>query len=326
MPEAAREALGPDRFAQMHAAADGFVTAVDRITGVIDHETGRMTVGGEQTTLADFLHGIDRANRGAAENGLTVEYAVILHDPVDGLSTVEVLPRPQPQHRLPLDQLVFGPGNERIAPQPRPPVPAAAAGGHTIDVGVGRGAFGVEMTPAADRAGGGLIIKTELADAALAGQRRRDLGILDPGPLTEPGSVMVFGDLLGNSHLLGGDIARVYINNVSAKLPDAVYDAIARNLSEGLAPGGRVEVQWDMKPDKVDGPPGSRNHILGTKLWEALERVHQDGTNPFKLVERTDFPHPGNKDYDYTIDAGSSNKLPHERMAEFSRRSPSIGG
>ncbi|MET9485810.1 hypothetical protein [Nocardia sp. NPDC006630] len=322
MPEAAREALGPDRFAQMHAAAEGFATAADRITGVIDHETGRMTVGGEQTTLADFLHGIDRANRGAAENGLTVEYAVILHDPVDGLSTVEVLPRPQPQHRLPLDQLVFGPGNERIAPQPRPPVPAAAVGGHTIDVGVGRGAFGVEMTPAADRAGGGLIIKTELADAALAGQRRRDLGILDPGPLTEPGSVMVFGDLLGNGHLLGGDIARVYINNVSAKLPDAVYDAIARNLSEGLAPGGRVEVQWDMKPDKVDGPPGSRNHILGTKLWEALERVHQDGTNPFTLVERTDFPHPGNKDYDYTIDAGSSNKLPHERMAEFSPPQP----
>ncbi|MTE11544.1 hypothetical protein GLP40_01905 [Nocardia sp. CT2-14] len=322
MPQAARDALGADRFAQMHAAADGFANAFDRVTGVIDHATGRMNIGGEHTTLADFLHGIDRANRAAAENSLNVEYTVVLHDAVDGLSTVEVLPRPQPQHRLALEQYRFGADNESIERRPRPSVPAAAAGGHTIDVGVGRGAFAVEMTPAADRAGGGLIIKTELADAAIGGQRRRDLGILDAGPLMEPGTVMVYGDMLGNGHLLGGDIARVFINNVSAKLPDAAYHAIAGHLSDILAPGGRVEIQWDMKPDKIGEDRGSRHHIEGTKLWEALERLHQDSNSPFKLVEQTDFEHPGNRDYYYTIDAGSSNTLPHERMADYSPPQP----
>ncbi len=322
MPQAARDALGADRFARMHAAADAFETAPDRVTGVIDHATGRMKIGSEHTTLANFLHGIDRANRAAAEHGLNVEYTVVLHDAVDGLSTVEVLPRPQPQHRLPLEQYRFGADNEAIEHQPRPSVPAAAAGGHTIDVGVGRGAFAVEMTPAADRAGGGLIIKTELADAAIGAQRRRDLGILDAGPLMEPGTVMVYGDMLGNGHLLGGDIARVFINNVSADLPEAAYHGIAEHLSEILAPGGRVEIQWDMKPDTVGGEPGSRKHILGTKLWEALETLHRDGRNPFTLTEREEFPHPGNRDYYYTIDAGSSNALPHERMAEFSPPQP----
>ncbi|MFE3954975.1 alpha/beta hydrolase [Nocardia sp. NPDC059091] len=322
MPQAARDALGPERFAQMHAAADAFATAPDRITATIDHATGRMDVGGEHTTLTDFLRGIDRANRAAAEHGLNIEYTVVLHDAVDGLSTVEVMPRPQPQHRLPLEQYRFGEHNEPIERQPRPSVPAAAAGGHTIDVGVGRGAFAVEMTPAADRAGGGLIIKTELADAAIGAQRRRDLGLLDAGPLMEPGTVMVYGDMLGNGHLLGGDIARVFINNVSAKLPDAAYHAIAGHLSEILAPGGRVEVQWDMKPDKVGGDPGTRYHILGTKLWEALEGAHREGANPFKLIEEKDFEHPGNRDYYYTIDAGGSNKLPHERMAEYSPPQP----
>ncbi|WP_433564586.1 alpha/beta hydrolase [Nocardia sp. CA-151230] len=322
MPQSARDALGPERFARMHAAADAFATAPDRITGVIDHATGRMTIGSEQTTLADFLHGIDRANRGATDNHLTVEYTVILHDAVDGLSTVEVLPRPQPQHRLPLEQYRFGDDNHPIDHRPRPSAPAAAAGGHTIDVGVGRGAFAVEMTPAADKAGGGLIIKTELTDAAIGGQRRRDLGILDAGPLMEPGSVMVYGDLLGNGHLLGGDIARVFINNVSAKLPDEAYHPIAEHLSKIMAPGGQVEIQWDMKPEKPDGVRGDRNHILGTKLWEAMEAPYPDGGAPFKLVERKNFPHPGNPDYYYTIDAGSSNELPHQRMAGFSPPQP----
>ncbi|MFJ9362864.1 hypothetical protein ACIRRA_00380 [Nocardia sp. NPDC101769] len=322
MSQASRDALGEVRFARMHAAADGFATAPDRVTGVIDHATGRMHIGGEQTTLADFLHGIDRANRGATENHLGVEYAVVLHDAVDGLSTVEVLSRPELQHRLPLEQYRFGDHNEKIEPQLRPAVSAAAAGGHTIDVGVGRGAFAVEMTPPADRAGGGLIIKTELAGTAIGAQRRRDLGILDAGPLKEPGTVMVYGDMLKNGHLLDGDIARVFINNVSAKLPDSAYHPIAEHLSKILAPGGRVEIQWDMKPDKVDGPPGSRFHILGDKLWAALEAPYPNGGNPFKLVERTEFPQPGNRDYYYTIDAGSSNELPHERMKGFSPPQP----
>ncbi|WP_067695706.1 hypothetical protein [Nocardia jejuensis] len=321
MPEAFRDAFGPERFAQMHAAADSLVNAPDRVTGMLDHETGRLTVDGEPSTLNDLLHTVDRANRGAAEHGVSTEYVVVVHDAVDGKSSVEVLSRPLPQHRLPLPQNAYGPDNSRIDLQPRPPVPAAATGGHTIDVGVGRSAFGVEMTPAADLSGGGLVIKTELADKAIAAQRRRDLGLLDPGPLTEPGTVMVFGNLLSDGHLLGdgpnGDVARIFINNVSADLPDAVYDDIAAKLADILAPGGRVEVQWDMKPEEPGGERGDRKHILGTTLWQALERHYFGRPNPFRVIENTTFPHPGNADYDYSIDAGGSNVLNTARMAEI---------
>ncbi len=325
MPEAFHAAIDPEVFTRMRSAADAFADAPNRITAVLDHDSGRLHVAGSTTpvTLGDFLREVDRANRAATAHGLNIEYTVVVHDGADGKSTVEILPRPRPQHRLPLAQNAFGPDNTRIPHQPRPPV-ARVQGGHTVDVGVGRSAFAVEMTPAADRDGGGLIIKTELAsDFAVAGQRRRDLGILDPGPLTEAGTVMVFGDLLTNGHLLtdapAGAVGRIFINNVSADLPDAVYRAIAERLADTLAPGGRVEVQWDMKPEREGGKPGDRNHILGTKLWDAIDAVYRDRKqpNPFRIDEHRVFPYPGNSDYDYTIDAGASNNLNTARMAAF---------
>ncbi|MEV6771258.1 hypothetical protein AB0N05_21825 [Nocardia sp. NPDC051030] len=321
MPQNFRDALGPEGFAQMHDAADGFADTPAHIPAVLDHATGRLTVDGQETTLGDFLRDIDNANRGARDNALSTEYVVVVHDAVDGKSSVEVLSRPLPQHRLPLHQNAFGPDNDRITLQQRPPVPMSAAGGHTIDVGVGRSAFGLEMTPDADRSGGGLIIKTELADAAIVAQRKRDQGLLDAGPLAAPGSVMVYSNMLSDGHLLSdgptGDVARIYINNVSADLPDAAYDAIAATLADTLAPGGRVEVQWDMKPEEEGGQPGDRNHILGTTLWDALERHYHGRVNPFRVDENTTFPHPGNSDYDYSIDAGGSNTLDTDRMANI---------
>ncbi|WP_280355366.1 hypothetical protein [Nocardia otitidiscaviarum] len=325
MPDAFRDALGPAAFHRMHEAADAFGIGPSRITGVLDPATGALTVDGEQTTLGDLLRQVDRANRGATENGLNLEFAVIVHDPAGDAAAVEILSRPRPQHRLPLAQNVFGPDNQPLPHQPRPSVPAAVAGAHTIDVGVGRSAFAVEMTPVGDRSGAGLVIKTELAsDFAVAGQRRRNLGILDPGPLTEPGTVMVFGDLLFSGHVLGdgttGDVARIYINNVSAKLPDAAYDALAAGLANTLAPGGRIELQWDMKPEKPienGGRLGDRGHIDGDKLWEAIQRRYGDTGGPFRVAESTEFPPPGNDDYDYTIDAGASNTLDAGKMAQF---------
>ncbi|MFX0580592.1 hypothetical protein [Nocardia nepalensis] len=325
MPEEFRNALGTAGFERMHLAADGLSTSVDHIAGVLDHAHGEVSVGTERMSLSDFLHGVDRANRGAAEHGVNLEYAVVVHDPVEGRSAVEVLPRPRPQHRLPLEQNRFGEENHRIPLQPRPSLPAAERGGHTVDVGVGRSAFGVEMTPAADRAGGGLVIKTELADDfAVAGQRRRNLGILDPGPLTEPGTVTVFGDLLFHGDALGdgrdGAVARIFVNNVSAHFEPAVYDALAQRLSAVLAPGGRIELQWDMKPEKaveLGGTPGDRGHIRGDHLWDAIQRLPEELASRFHIVEAREFPHPGNENYDYTIDAGASNKLDANKMAQF---------
>lgn len=323
MPEEFRNAVGPAGFERMQRAADG-LSGADHISGVLDHGRGELSMGTERISLSDFLHSIDRANRGAAEHGVNLEYTVVVHNPVEGRSVVVVLSRPQPQHRLPLEQNRFGEDNYRIPLQPRPAAPAAQQGGHTIDVGVGRSAFAVEMTPPVDRAGGGLIIKTELADDfAVAGQRRRNLGILDPGPLTEPGTVTVFGDLLFHGDALGdggnGAVARIFVNNVSAHFGPEVYDALAGRLPQVLAAGGRIELQWDMKPEKavdLGGKPGDRGHIRGDQLWDAIQR-RPDLASRFRVDEYTEFPHPGNENYDYTIDAGASNKLDANKMAQF---------
>ncbi|WP_216911449.1 hypothetical protein [Nocardia noduli] len=327
MPDAFREVFGDHGFQRMHDAAAALGNQPRRITAELDHGAGTVDVDGRTTPFADFLHDVDRANRAATDLGIEVEYTVVVHDPVDGRSGVEILPRPRPQHRLPLPQNVFGEDNHRITHQPRPTAPAVAAGGHTIDVGVGRSAFGVEMTPTADRAGGGLIIKTELAsEFPVAAQRRRDRGVLDPGPLTEPGTVMVFGDLLFNGNVLAqagvGSIGRIFVNNVSAKFSPAQYDALAAALVASLAPGARIELQWDTKPESATGHVNDRGHIDGDQLLDALRRQFPDSDLPFRVEERTEFPPPGNNDYDYTIDAGGSNVLNRAKMAGFAAPRP----
>ncbi|MFI9506337.1 hypothetical protein [Nocardia sp. NPDC052566] len=321
MPPEFHAAFG-DGFARMHTAAEVLAHGPAPHAGVLDHATGRMSLGDRQQSFHDFLHDIDGANRGAADHGINVEYAVVLHNPVEGRSAVEVWSRPRPAHRLPIEQNVFDTVDQPLEHRMRDSVPAARAGGHTIDVGVGRGAFAVEMTPTADRAGGGLIIKTELVDdLVLRAQRRRGFGILDPGPLTEAGSVMVFGDLLEHGAVLGdgtkGAVARLYINNVSAHPADPYYTALAERLPRILAPGGRIEVQWDMKPEDAGGERGNRGHITGPQLWDALQELPDDLPGQFRIREYTLFSAEGNKDYDYTIDTGSRNTMDAAAMARF---------
>ncbi|MGW6724400.1 WXG100-like domain-containing protein [Nocardia sp. NPDC055029] len=327
MPEPFRNALGPDAFQRMYDAADALAATPNRSAGVLEHSTGRFEIDGAPGSMSDLLHSVDRANRTATENGINIEYTVMIHDPVQGVSAVEIIPRPRPLHRLPLEQNVFGDYNTPASLVHRPPT--GVPNGHTVDVGVGRSAFGVEMTPPADRTGGGLVVKTELAEFfAIPSQRRRSLGILDPGPLTEAGTVLVFGDMLGGGHILGdggtGGVGRIFVNNVSAKLPPEAYLAIAANLEHTLAPGGRIELQWDMKSEAADpskGTPGDRGHIDGDQLWTAL-LDHYDNRPPFRIEEYTEFPGAGNNDYDYTIDAGASNVLNKDKMEIYSPPRP----
>jgi hypothetical protein len=317
-------------FDAMRSAAQDLAAAPDRIAGVLDHATGEVVLRqagpgfapGDRMTLRDLFTSVDRANRTAAEHGLNLEYTPVIHLPEGGLSSVELLPRPRPQHRLPAT------GYDPVMLEPRPPVPAAQAGGHIIDVGVGRSAFGVEMTSRAGQAGEGLVIQTELpGDFAIAGQRRRNLGILDPGPLGGPGSLMVFGDLLGHGQVLGGHnggVARVYINNVSAGFSNMEpYLAIARQLGDMMIPGGRVEVQWDMKPEKPieqGGAVGDRGHIQGDLLFNALDALNDPRWTI--SLEETIFPGDGNMDYRYSIDAGGSNRLDQGKMAKYTNPMP----
>ncbi|WP_416382275.1 alpha/beta hydrolase [Nocardia transvalensis] len=328
IPLSLRDAIDFDR---MREVARTFADIPDRVGGVLDRGTGRIEFPhplpghprGASMSLREFLHGIDRANRGAAAHGFQAEYVVVVHAEADGRSSIDVLTRPRPQYRMPADR------NHPVLFEERPSVAAAREGGHTVDVGVGRSGFAVELTPLSDRSGGGLILQTELAsDYADAGQRRRVLGILDPGPLTVPGSLMVYADLLFSGEVLNvgdnGGVARFYINNVSAHFGDAEYNALARQLPRALAPGARIEIQWDMKSElREGGTPGDRGHIQGDELMMAINRVLPPSVaDAFEIIEHTQFAYPGNKNYVYSIDAGASNVINPAAMAKYSPPQP----
>ncbi|MFC3964556.1 WXG100-like domain-containing protein [Nocardia jiangsuensis] len=324
--------------AAMHRAADAFAAAPTRIGAVLDRANGTVRLEqelpgrprGTELSFRDLLHLIDEANRGAAANGIDLDYVLVVHDPTGDHSTLQLLSRPRPQHRLPLHQNLRHTDGAPFEPDPLPSARAAAAGGHTVDVGVGRSAFAAELTPDADRAGGGLVIQTELTgDYTGAGQRRRDLGVLDPGALPLPGVVTVYADLLGAGRFLNvggnGGIGRIFVNNVSAHLGAADYDALARALPAALAPGARIEVQWDMKSEQADdsGYAGDRGHIQADLLLQALRRVNPPAiADAFHIVQTQVFDGQGNENYLYSIDAGVRNVMNAAAMARFAAPIP----
>ncbi|WP_253798669.1 hypothetical protein, partial [Nocardia amikacinitolerans] len=317
-------------FERMRQAARAYTQMPDRVGGVLDRTTGLVqfptlatSPNGATMSILDFFHAMDRANRGAEAAGLDIEYVVVIHDEANGRSSVDVLSRPRAQYRLPAQQ------SHPVRFVPRPSVPAAVEGGHTVDVGVGRGGFAVELTPAQDTSGRGLILQTELPmDYADAGQRRRNLGILDAGPLTRPGSLMVWADFLLHGAVLNvggnGGVARYYINNVSAHYGDTDYDTLARQLPHTLVPGAHIEIQWDMKSELVEGgEPGDRGHIQGDKLMLAISRVLPPSlAAAFEVTEHTEFAGDGSDEYLFTIDTGASNVLNPDAMAKYSPPQP----
>ncbi|GAB2853879.1 hypothetical protein GCM10027176_65710 [Actinoallomurus bryophytorum] len=305
-------------FDAMREAARDSIAAPYRSAGALDHASGNILLNhdlpgapaGSRVPFRELLAVLDRANQGFAERGVHAEYAVVIHDPVDGQSHIDVLSRPRPQHR-----------QDAVGHSPRPPAPAAARGGHTIDVGVGRSGYAAEMTPAADRQGGGLIIQTELPDAPLNGLRRRDIDIMDPAPLTGDGSVLVFGDLLSHGQVLAhgenGGVARVYLNNVSAKFTHEQYARLGDQFIGMMSEGGRVEVQWDMKPEKAGGTPGDRGHVQGDILVDVLRERGADIS-----VTNEEFGVQGNDDYDYSIDAATRNDPDQSVIETFASPRP----
>ncbi|WP_067833220.1 LuxR C-terminal-related transcriptional regulator [Nocardia lijiangensis] len=317
-------------FERMRQAARAYTQMPDRVGGLLDRTTGQVQFPilatnphGATMSMLDFFHAMDRANRGAEVAGLDIEYVVVIHDEANGRSSVDVLSRPRAQYRLPAQQ------SHPVRFVPRPSVPAAVEGGHTVDVGVGRGGFAVELTPAQDTSGRGLVLQTELPmDYADAGQRRRNLGILDAGPLTRPGSLMVWADFLLHGAVLNaggnGGVARYYINNVSAHYGDADYDALAQQLPHTLVPGAHIEIQWDMKSELVEGgEPGDRGHIQGDKLMLAISRVLRPSVAAaFEMIEHTEFEGDGSDEYLFTIDTGASNVIDPDAMARYSPPQP----
>ncbi|MBY8860888.1 hypothetical protein K7711_30740 [Nocardia sp. CA2R105] len=343
MPEEFRNAFGEDRFGKMHQAAEdlaGFEDAGNPgdhpASGVLDHNSHEVEIGGRRTPLTDLLHEVDRANRGARENGLNLEYVIVDHArSPEGRSMIEVFSRPRPQHALPLERYRFGADHEKMPLVPREATMRRTDGARFIvDVGTGRSGFPEEMMPAADRGHGNLTLKTELSQGyAVPAQRQRGLGILDAGPLTQPGSLMVYGDLLFGGKVLGdgetGAIGRLLLNNVNAHFDPATYQELARRLPEIMAPGGRIEMQWDMSSERPPGDPrgrlGDRGHIRGDELMQAIrEALPEQIAARFETVDEQtrEFGPEGPKDYYYSIQAAKSNEVDPGKLAGFKPPTP----
>lgn len=258
--------------------------------------------------MRDLFLAVDRADHGAAENGLAVENVVVIHDPVGGQARVEVVSRPRPQYRL-----------DHVGDEQRPPMSPERKGGNVVDVGVGRSGYASELTSDADMQNGSRVLQTELPDHYTGAQRRRDLGLSDPAPVGGPARLMVFGDLLSYGHVLA--TAVMYINNLSSfHRPDATpeqylpaYRGIAASLCASAERGARVEVMWDMKSERAAGGPrsaeGDRGHLRGNVLAQL-------GTRRVK-VESQGFGPEGNPNYEFSIDAAGTSDPHPEKINGF---------
>ncbi len=302
----------------MHKGAAAYEnTGNDHGAMALDLSTGLLRMPGAEpnappTTIRDVMRNVDAANQAAAENGLGVNYVVVVHQPSKDaagseLSHVEIIGRKQPRTRHLAADAPKVPGN-------------AGHGDLVVDHGVGRGGFAVESATVPE---GGMIVQSDHISKAHAGQMSREnAGITDAGPLTAPGAVMMFADLLmhpgilkGAAHEPNAGIRQSFVNNVSAKYEPDDYTRFADQLAEHMPEGSTVEVQWTMAPEKpVDqgGYAGDRGHIQGDKVAAALEATGRS------FHEESPSPIPG----DYTIDAATRASADPDAVGKFTPPTP----
>jgi hypothetical protein len=284
--------------------------------------TGKVAGGPKpDLDMRGLLHLVDEANKGARENGLQIEYVVVVENPVkddDGIehSIVRVVARPVPQTRLPDAKGQLGDKSGQL-----PSMPPGTQGDLTVDVGVGRGNFAAEMVSADDRAKG-LIVQTEHSSMSDIAMRVRGKGFANPAPIQIDGSVLVIADFLKHPKFLaafaGGSgpqpgVMRIFLNNVSAHFKDGDYEQVAKALSEIMGEGGQIEIQWTDTPEDAEG--NSRGHIDGKKLAAALEAAGIREVTPAHGAAKGD-------DFNWTIDSGASNTTDKDKFDKFSSPVP----
>lgn len=281
----------------------------------LDVASGEVTVPGAAadqppTTLREIMRKVDAANQAAVENGVAIDYVLVVHRPSMSssgreLACVEILARRRPQSRVPSGS------SPAVAPN-------NGQGDLIVEVGVGRGGVAAaQLTPPP----GGLIVQTDYIGNAEIGQISRTApGITDAGPVGAKGSVMVFTDFLMRPDVIRGTsaeagtsgIQQVILNNVSAKFDEGQYAELARQLAANMADGATVEVQWTMSPESPGAGRGSRWHIQGDKLVDYLDRTGRQFTYE-------ELPVVGD---DFTIDAATRADADPDRVAKYTAPVP----
>ncbi len=294
----------------MQKAAAGYgMTGSDHGTMGLDLQSGLVRMPGADpsdppTTIRDVMRKVDAANQAAVENGLGVNYVVVVHQPVKDtagseMSSVEIVARKQPRSRHVDQSAPKVPGND-------------GHGDLVVDHGVGRGGFAIESATVPE---GGMIVQTDHISKAHAGQMsRKNAGITDAAPLTAPGSVTMFADLLMHPEILRGaahepdaGIRQSFVNNVSAHFTDEQYQQFAQKLAEHMPEGSTVEFQWTMSSEREGGKRGDRGHVDGDVTAEALSKTGRDVSSIEADVVNGD----------YTIDAATRAAADPDDVGKF---------
>lgn len=226
--------------------------------------------GTEAGTFGDLLQKVKAANAASKAAGTNTELVVINNEIGEGAYEVLVLTRERWQnppsgfkgeHFTDLGKV--NPGKQQFI----------------IDVGSGETSFAKDTIRPEDIQGS-TIINTEYAPKFMSGaQTRSDLTWKNAAAGgTDGNTVALLGDPLKNMNQIAGNknVRQVFISNVNAGYKESDYRKLAEQLLLSMDDGGRVMVQWDMKPEKTGAPgpqglPGSRNHIIGEELDKALQ-------------------------------------------------------
>lgn len=279
------------RLAESRAAVNALST--ENFGGQIRVDSGGLLFKGKESmgTFRQLIDNVVATNNQMIKNGIGKEIVISIGEPgPSGSREVFLLARPMSMEANPVAK--------------SPVVPLNTAGksdGIILDIGSGTSAFALELVPSG---GSGPIVQTEYGKVSFEpGLARRDLAPhLNSIPKHGGNSVAIFGDPMQTLNLVYGpnSIRFVAINNVNAGYTEKDYDGLAKGLLEVMQEGGRVELQWDMKPEKPGTPgakEGDRNHITADKLMEALQRVNS-GNRKFSL----DLTQPPITDYEYSIE------------------------
>ena len=248
---------------------------------------------GEQDlgSFRELLNQVMDTNNSMVERGMDSELVIAVGEPgTEGYRDIMIVSRP-----------VADPAQPRLDTPIAPLDPGVDPGGIILDIGSGTSAFALEMVPESARQGSP-VVQTEHGPTSFdPGLLRADLGPhFNAIPRSDGRSVAVFGDPLQNMALLYGpySVRMLFMNNVNAEYYIGQYLSLARNLMRVMQEGGRVEVQWDTRPEEPGGIEGDRGHIDGQHLLEALNAVAGEMGREFTVNTGGD----AITEYDYSIE------------------------
>lgn len=261
-------------------------------------DNGDIYVGEKKTgTLQSLEQQVMKANSVLRSKGINREYILFTSVPADAKApkTIDIRSRETQQANGKQDKQYPKLSVPKVqVPEGQKPV--------IVDIGAGSNSFALDLISEKDRSGSTLInteYEPTFVDAYLTS---RSLTWEHAAPRTDANTLTVLGDPLQTLSTVAGEkvVSLLLINNINANYRPEEYTNLARQIYMAMAPGGEVQVQWDMSPEVKGatgekGKEGSRHHITGPELQRALLEEASKFNRTFSMEETPPI------DYDYSI-------------------------